>query len=104
FLLLLSPFAPHSAEELWERLGHNESIAHVPWPEYDARKLRQSTVEVVLQVNGKVRSKLAVALNTQEDELRAHALSDANVRRHIEGKKLMNVIIVPNKLVNLVVK
>ena len=104
FLLLLSPFAPHIAEELWEKLGHGESIAQARWPEYDARKLRQSTVEVVLQVNGKVRSKLEVALNTKEDDLRAHALSDANVRRHIEGKKLMNVIVVPNKLVNLVVK
>lgn len=104
FLLLLAPFAPHLAEELWEKLGHRESIACASWPTYDESKLRQSTVEVVIQVNGKVRSKLEVAMDTQEAELHRQALADANVRRHIEGKTIVKAIIVLNKLVNLVVK
>jgi leucyl-tRNA synthetase len=104
FILLLSPFAPHIAEELWERLGHRTSLAYEPWPSYEEAKLQQSTVEVVLQVNGKVRSRIEVAMDTTDKELEALCLADENVRRYLNGKKLVKVIAVKNKLVNVVVQ
>jgi len=104
FILVLSPFAPHLAEELWQKLGHTTSIAYEPWPKYDETKLQRSSVEIVVQVNGKVRSKIGVTMDTSEKELEALSLADENVRRHIDGKKLVKAIVVKNKLVNLVVK
>ena len=104
FVLVLSPFAPHLAEELWQKLGHQTSLAYEPWPAYDPAKLEESTVEVVLQINGKLRSKLLVAKDTSEHELEALSLADENVKRHIDGKKLVKAIVVKNRLVNLVVK
>jgi leucyl-tRNA synthetase len=104
FILLLSPFAPHIAEELWERLGHRTSLAYEPWPSYDKAKLQRSTAEVVLQVNGKVRSRIEVAMDTTDKELEALCLADENVRRYLNGKKLVKVIAVKNKLVNVVVQ
>lgn len=103
FVLLLSPFAPHLAEELWERLGHRESLAYAPWPVYDAERTVEEEVEVVFQVNGKVRSRAAVPVGTSEQELERLALEDENMRRHLNGKKIVKKIIVKNKLVNLVV-
>jgi leucyl-tRNA synthetase len=103
FLILLSPFAPHIAEELWSRLGHTGSIAYVPWPSYDQAKIRQSTVEVVLQINGKVRSKVIVNADTPEHELETLCLADETVRKHLDGKKVVRAIVVKNRLVNLVV-
>ena len=102
FILLLSPFAPHIAEELWQRLGHRTSIAYEQWPQYDERKIARTMVEVVLQVNGKVRSKIAVAVDTPDHDLEALSLSDDAVRRSLDGKKLVKTIVVRNKLVNLV--
>ena len=104
FVLLLAPFAPHIAEELWSRLGHTGSLALEPWPAHDPAKIISSTVEIVLQVNGKLRSKMAVALDTDEAGLEKEALADEAVRRNIEGKKVVRVITVKNKLVNIVVR
>jgi leucyl-tRNA synthetase len=104
FVLVLSPFAPHIAEELWQKLGHYSSLAYEPWPTYDPLKLQQTMVEVVVQINGKLRSKLMVAMDTPEHELETMCLSDDNVKRHLDGKKIVKAIIVKNKLVNLVVK
>jgi leucyl-tRNA synthetase len=104
FVLMLAPFAPHIAEELWEKLGHAGSLAYAPWPAYDESKLYRPTVEVVLQVNGRIRSKLEVAVNLPDNELEALSLADNNVRRHLEGRTLIRAIIVRNKLINLVVK
>jgi leucyl-tRNA synthetase len=104
FVLLLSPFAPHIAEELWRRLGHDATLAYEPWPGYDPAMLRRSTVEIVVQVNGKVRSRLDVPADTPEKRLEELALADADVLRHTEGKKVLKVVVVKNKLVNLVVK
>jgi leucyl-tRNA synthetase len=104
FLLLLAPFAPHIAEELWEKLGHEESLALAPWPSYDPAKLVETTVDVVLQVNGKVRGRIGVGVDTGEKELEALALADESVRRHCEGKQVVKVIVVKNKLVNIVVR
>jgi leucyl-tRNA synthetase len=103
FVLLLSPFAPHLAEELWEKLGHSKSTAYEPWPAYDELKCAESTVEVVLQINGKIRSKVAVAKDTSNAELERLALDDANIKRYMDGKRVIKKIIVPNKLVNIVI-
>ncbi|HEY4612583.1 MAG TPA: leucine--tRNA ligase [Bacteroidota bacterium] len=103
FVLLLAPFAPHLAEELWQRLGHTHSLAYEPWPTFDSAKTVYERVEVVFQVNGKVRSKVTVALNTAEQELEQMALNDAHVKRHVDGKRIARTVVVKNKLVNLVV-
>lgn len=103
FVLLLSPFAPHIAEELWEKFGHTKSIAYQTWPLYDEAKCAESMLEIVLQVNGKIRSKISVLINTVETELYRLALEDANIRRYIDGKRIIKKIIVPNKLVNIVI-
>ena len=104
FLLLLAPFAPHIAEELWEKLGHRESLAREPWPVYDPARLQQSTVEIVLQVNGKLRGKIGVAVGTVEAELEKLALADPVVRKYTDGKTVAKVIVVKGKLVNVVVR
>jgi leucyl-tRNA synthetase len=103
FVLVVSPFAPHLAEELWNRLGHRETLAYEPWPKYDSAKCKESTVEVVLQVNGKIRSKVEVILNTSESELEKYAFADESIKKYIFGKVVKRKIIVKNKLVNLVV-
>jgi leucyl-tRNA synthetase len=104
FVLLLAPFAPHLAEELWMRLGHGASLAYEPWPEYDPAMLRKSEVEIVVQVNGKVRSRLGVPADTGEKRLEELALADPDVQRHMGGKEVVKTIIVKNKLVNFVVR
>ncbi|MBP1656349.1 MAG: leucine--tRNA ligase, partial [Bacteroidetes bacterium] len=80
------------------------SLTFEPWPSYDPAKIASDTVEVVLQVNGKVRSKMSVPVDAGEQELERFALADENVRRHVEGKQVVKVIVVKNKLVNVVVR
>lgn len=103
FVLLLSPFAPHLAEELWEKLGHANTLAYESWPVYDEAKCAESKIEIVLQINGKIRGKVIVAKDTPEAELEKLALCDANIKRYTDGKRIVKKIIVPNKLVNIVV-
>jgi leucyl-tRNA synthetase len=103
FILLLSPFAPHLAEELWQKLGHTKSTAYELWPLYDEKKCAASTVEVVLQINGKIRSKVEVAKDTSSVELEQLALNDVNIKRYTDGKRIVKKIIIPNKLVNIVI-
>jgi len=103
FILLVSPFAPHIAEELWQRFGHSSSIAYEPWPSYDEQKCIEDSVEVVVQVNGKLRSKLSVPLNTSQEKLEEIAKNDVVVKRYTDGKTIRKVIVIPNKLVNIVV-
>ncbi len=102
FVLLLSPFAPHLAEELWERLGHGRSLAYEPWPSYDSAKIASERVEIVVQINGKVRSKFHVPVDTDEAALKPIVLNDANVKRHLEGRTIVKMVVVKNKLVSLV--
>jgi len=104
FVLILSPFAPHVAEELWSVLGHRESLAYEPWPAYDPAKLVEENVEVVLQVNGKLRGKITVPVGLSEDEVQKRAFDDENVKKFVEGKSVVRVICVKDKLVNVVVK
>src|SRR3989338_3548954 len=103
FVLVLAPFAPHLAEELCEKLGHTESLSFEPWPVFDPTQLTADDIEVILQVNGKVRSKTTVPMNTTEVELERIALADAQILRYVDGKRIVKKIVVRNKLVNLVV-
>jgi leucyl-tRNA synthetase len=102
FVLLLAPFAPHVAEELWERLGHRESLARAPWPEADARLLETALVDLVVQVNGKRRDEIRVPAGAGEAEIRAAALAAENVKKHLAGREPKKVVIVPGRLVNVV--
>jgi leucyl-tRNA synthetase len=102
-VLLLAPFAPHLAEELWSVLGHSKSLAYEPWPVFDEALTRADQIEVPVQINGKLRSKITVSAAIGEPELRATALADERVRGLIDGKQVRKVIVIPQKLVNIVV-
>src|SRR5262245_54512754 len=102
-VLLLSPFAPHLAEELWSALGHRCTLAYEPWPTYEEALTRADEIEVPVQVNGKLRSKLMVPAGIDEEKLKAAALADEKIRGLVEGKQIRKVIVVPKKLVNIVV-
>jgi leucyl-tRNA synthetase len=101
--LLLSPLAPHMAEELWSRMGHPGSLAYEPWPVYDDALLRTETVPVAVQVNGKVRGTIHVDPEAPEDAVVAAARADENVSRHLDGKTLRRAVYVPGRIVNFVV-
>jgi len=102
FVLMLSPMAPHIAEELWHVLGHSESLAYVSWPAFDARYLQESEVEMPVQINGKIRGRLTVPANSTEDEVKQAALKDPKVQKYLEGSSIRKMIIIPKKLVNIV--
>ncbi|ATO46053.1 hypothetical protein C5L30_000304 [Companilactobacillus farciminis] len=101
---LLAPIAPHMMEELWSKFGHNESISYAKWPTYDESKLVSDTVEIIVQVNGKLRDKLEVATDTDKAKLEELARNDEKVQKFIDGKNIVKVIVIPNKIVNIVVK
>jgi leucyl-tRNA synthetase len=102
-VLLLAPFAPHLAEELWSALGHPDTLAYETWPAYDEALTRADEIEVPVQVNGKLRSKIVVPADIDEAALKSKALADERIRSLIEGKEIRKMIIVPKKLVNIVV-
>ena len=104
FVRLLCPYAPHLCEEIWEFLGNTELCAFAPWPVYDESKTVDNTVEIALQVNGKFRGTIMVAAGLSKDELLAAAKADAKFAAAIEGKTIVKEIVVPNKIVNIVVK
>ena len=102
-VIMISPFAPHTAEELWEMTGHEGGIAKASWPSFDENVARADEIVVPVQVNGKLRSRLTVPADTPESELRERALADPAVRPHIDGKTIKSVVIVKGKLINVVV-
>jgi len=102
FVLLLGPLAPHLAEELWQQLGHAESLARAPWPVADARFLVADEIELSVQVAGKLRARVRVPADADEAAARTAALGDDNVRKHLGGKEPRRVIYVPGRLINLV--
>jgi leucyl-tRNA synthetase len=101
---LLAPLAPHTAEGAWMRLGHPESIASAPWPMPSQEALASDSRTLVVQVNGKLRSHVTVPTSADQDAIRAAALADEKVAKMVEGKKVTQVIVVPGRLVNVVVK
>ena len=104
FVKVLNPVAPHIAEELWEMLGHNNTIAFESWPTYDESKLIENEKEIAVQVNGKVRGTITININEDEEKIKDKAMKEENVMRHIEGKEIVKVIVIKGKIVNIVVK
>ena len=102
--LLLAPFTPHITEEMWQMLGHNPSVHNEKYPEVDETKLEVKTYEMVIQVNGKVRGKETIKTNSTKEEMEESALNNENAKKFISDKEIIKVILVPNKLVNIVVK
>jgi leucyl-tRNA synthetase len=103
FVLILAPLAPHIAEELWERLGHEDSLAYAAWPEADAALLKTDTIEVPVQVNGKMRGRIEIPADATEDLVLKLAREDSNVARNLEGKQVTRAIYVPGRIVNFVI-
>ncbi|WGV62060.1 leucine--tRNA ligase [Brevibacillus brevis] len=104
FVKMLSPIAPHLGEELWEKLGHSESVAYAAWPTYDEAKLVEDEVEIVLQINGKNKEKLLIASDSTKEQMEEMAKNNEMINELIEGKTIVKVIAVPGKLVNIVVR
>ena len=102
-IVMLAPFAPHFAEENWERLGHDGSIFDVRWPGWDERLTVEDSIEIAVQVNGKTRSKVSVVRGAEQEAVVSAAQEDAAVRRFTDGKEVRKVVYVPNRLLNLVV-
>ncbi len=102
-VLMLAPIVPHICQRLWLELGHTQPIVAAAWPSVDSAALAQDTIELVLQVNGKLRSKIAVSSTAAQDEIETLALNDEHVQRFIEGRPVKKLIVVPKKLVNIVV-
>ena len=102
-VLLLAPFVPHMSEELWQRLGHRQPLSSTAWPEYDRAAVLDEEMLIIVQVNGKLRSKITVVAGTDEESLKSAALADEKVKPFLEGVQLRKVICVPGKLVNIVV-
>jgi leucyl-tRNA synthetase len=102
--LMLAPFAPHLAEELWRILGHDDSLAYAPWPEADQEKLKIASVEVPIQVNGKVRAKIVMPVGIDNQHAQSLALDNERVAELLAGKEITKVVIIPGKMVNFVIK
>jgi leucyl-tRNA synthetase len=102
-VLMLSPIVPHICQALWQRLGHESLVAEQPWPVYDESALERDSIELVVQVNGKLRSKIHVPVDADNDAIENIALSDERIQINIKDKTVRKVIVVPGRLVNLVV-
>jgi leucyl-tRNA synthetase len=103
-ITIMSPFAPHFAEELWEIIGNEGSVYLMDWPKYDEDALIKDEIEIVVQVNGKVKERLVVSTDITKEDLEKAALNDEKIVKLIDGKKIVKVIVVPSKLVNIVIK
>jgi leucyl-tRNA synthetase len=103
FLLILAPFAPHIAEGLWERLGHSDSLAYEPWPEYDKELIKEREIELAVQVNGKIKDRIVVAADADEERIKQKALGCEKVTAAMAGKEPRKVFVVKSRLVNIVV-
>ncbi|GGK18275.1 leucine--tRNA ligase [Caldalkalibacillus thermarum] len=102
FVKLLSPIAPHICEEMWQALGHQETLAYEPWPTYDESLLVEDSVEIVIQIMGKIKARMEVPVDLSKEELELKALEHEKIKDELEGKTIRKVIVVPNKLVNIV--
>ncbi|PIR73071.1 MAG: leucine--tRNA ligase, partial [Candidatus Nealsonbacteria bacterium CG10_big_fil_rev_8_21_14_0_10_36_23] len=102
-LILLSPFAPHITEELWHQLGHEDSIHNQVWPKYDSKLVKEETITLIVQINGKVRDKIEVEADISEEKAKKLTLEREKVKKWIEGKETKKIVFVPGKLINIVV-
>lgn len=104
FVLLLSPMAPHISEELWQLLGHSESLSSAAWPKFDPKYTQESFIEIPIQIDAKVRGRITVPANATDTELEQAALSDARVEKYLKGRSVLKIIIVPKKLISIVLR
>ena len=102
-VLMLSPIAPHITQVMWEGLGHSDAVIDYSWPEVDEQALVQSTVQLMVQVNGKLRGKIDVDVDADDDSVKAMAQENSNVQRFLEDKTIRKIIVVKGRLVNIVV-
>jgi len=102
FVLILAPFAPHIAEELWEKLGHTDSLAYEPWPKYDRELIKEKEVELAIQVNGKIRDRIVVSAETDEEQIKQLALGSKKVIAAMAGKKARKIIVVKPRIVSII--
>jgi leucyl-tRNA synthetase len=103
FILILSPFAPHIAEELWEKLGHNQMLAYEPWPEFNPELVKEAQIELAIQVNGKIKDKIVVSAQADDEQIKQKALSSEKVIAALAGKQPKKIIVIKSRLVNIVV-
>ena len=103
-IVSLSPMIPHFADECWARMGYDKSVLEYSWPEYDAEAAKEDLLEIPVQVNGKVRSRISVPPDMSKEDLEKAALADEKIKPHLEGKTLARVVVVPNRMVNIAVK
>jgi len=103
FVLILAPFAPHIAEELWEKLGHTDSLAYEPWPEYDKELIKEKEIELAVQVNGKIKDRIVVAAEADEEQIKQQALACEKVIAAMAGKEAKKIIVIKSRLVNIVI-
>jgi leucyl-tRNA synthetase len=103
FALILSPFAPHLSEEIWERLGKRSSLAYEPWPAFDPQLVVDETIEIGVQVNGRLRGTITLPADADEEAARTAALAEERVRQHIDGKTVKKFIYVKGKIANFIV-
>ncbi|MEJ2704931.1 MAG: leucine--tRNA ligase [Sedimentisphaerales bacterium] len=101
-VLILAPFAPHIAEELWEKLGHADSLAYEPWPEYDKELIKEKEIELAVQVNGKIKDRIVVSADANEEQIKQKALGNEKVAAAMAGKEPKKVIVIKSRLVNIV--
>lgn len=104
FVKLLNPIAPFITEEIWQNLGHDETIAYEPWPSYDEEKARVQEITIGVQINGKLRAEIQTQMDEEKDSILNKAMEQENVKKYVEGKDIVKTIVIPNKIVNLVVK
>jgi leucyl-tRNA synthetase len=102
FIKLLYPFAPHIAEELWFLMGHTQTIAYELWPTYNDELTKENEFEMVIQINGKIRSKQMVSADISEDEMKTVSLADEKIKGYLEGNEVKKIIVVKKKLVNII--
>ncbi|MCH7558780.1 MAG: leucine--tRNA ligase [Planctomycetes bacterium] len=103
FVLILAPFAPHIAEELWGRLGHTDSLVYEPWPEYDKELIKEKEIELAVQVNGKIKDRIVVATEADEEQIKQQALACEKVIASMAGKEAKKIIVIKSRLVNIVI-
>jgi leucyl-tRNA synthetase len=104
FLKIINPITPFITEELWEKLGHNNTISYEKWPTYDISKTKEEQIEIGIQVNGKLRGSILSNINETKDDLLEKAMKEDNVKKYVEGKTIVKTIVIPGKIVNIVIK
>jgi leucyl-tRNA synthetase len=102
FILILAPFAPHIAEDLWQRLGHSGSLAYEPWPEYDEKLVKEKEIELAVQVNGKIKDRIIVAADADEKFIQAEAQNSVKVKAAMGGKPAKKIIVAKPRIVSII--